>query len=152
MRTLAEERMKAGSGAAAAHISNQSVQGLVLPGGDEFEPEMEQHEHEEVVEVATTAKVKAKKKDASKAPLMINKQNKIIFNGPINWESKANKDIQIINGSFFYYKHENLKFKNVVAEHDLTLLEAVHILIANAIENGMPEDMVQRYLDAKGDE
>lgn len=129
-----------------------STNGFGIPdfGGEATESNL--NEDQPLANRESQTSLRKKKADNSKPPVQFMKNNKVIFNGPISWDIKQNKDFQIINGSFFYFKQENLKFKNICAEYDLTLLEAVHILVANAIENGMPEEMIDRYLEVKNAE
>lgn len=133
-----------------------SGKGIVLPNyGDDQNNENSQVEKDEPqveqVENIPKKQVVKKKVDQGKSAITFDKKGNVVFNGPINWEAKSDPEIQTVNGSHFYFRQENIRFKNVAAEHNLSLLEALHILIADSIENGLPEDMLERYLAAKGE-
>jgi hypothetical protein len=127
---------------------NKKVEGIKVPFSDE------QSDTEatitEIVNEPIESKVKVRKKTSTfKYPMSIDKKRKVTFNGEIHQGLKHDSEVQTVGATHFYFKQESLLIKNMAAENEISLLELLHVLIANAIENGMPEEMLQRYLDAK---
>lgn len=136
-------------------MNKGKTEGIKLPSFDQNENEQQQENDVKPVEQQNTdsdRKPRAKRKvDSGKAAMTFDKKGKVIFNGPINWDAHNNPEIQTVAGSHFYFRQESLKLKYLAAENELSLLEIIHVIVADAIENGLPEEMLERYLNARSD-